>query len=171
MPDNSVQQKTTSLSPWLAGAAGFVIGVAVVGAWDVESRLGESRGALPAPVATSTESSATSSAAVASSGLISVTDQAPGSSATVQAVNVNANVWVAVVEVKGGSLGNVLGARFVTAPATDVVVPLLRPTVPGSTYAVVLYRDNGDRSFSLASDSLYVDFASGDRVVALFSTH
>lgn len=159
------------MSPWLAGAIGFVLGVAVVGAWDFESRLEERSGALPAPVATSTQSSATSSAAVASDGLLKVSDQAAGQSALLTEVSVKANVWAAVVEVKGGSLGNVLGARYVAAPATNVEIPLLRPTSSGSTYAVVLYRDNGDREFSLASDSLYVDFATGDRVVALFQTY
>lgn len=171
MPDIPNQQNNATMNPWLAGAVGFVLGVAVVGAWDVESRLEESRGALPAPVATSTEASATSTAAVASSGLISVTDQGAGGTALVSKVDVHAAVWVAVVEVKNGTLGNVLGASYVSAPASGVVVPLLRPTSPGATYAVVLYRDNGDRVFSLANDSLYVDFASGDRVVALFKTH
>ena len=169
MPENN--PASAPMSPWLAGAIGFVIGVALVGAWDIESRLEERSGALPAPVATSTESSATSTATVASSGLLKVTDQAAGASVRVNEVSARANVWVAVVEVKGGTLGNVLGASYVTAPASNIDVALLRPTSSGSTYAVVLYRDNGDREFSLANDSLYVDFATGDRVVALFQTY
>jgi hypothetical protein len=89
----------------------------------------------------------------------------------VDAVNVPApGAWAAVEELQNGDLGNILGAARVVAPAANLTVPLLRATAPGNTYAVVLYRDNGDGTFDAKTDSVYVDFDSGERVVALFRT-
>ncbi len=80
-------------------------------------------------------------------------------------------VWVTVQETHGDSLGNVLGATRVHGPLSNVVVSLLRNTEPNRTYAVVLYRSDGDGGlFNLKTDSVYVDFDSGKRVVVPFRT-
>lgn len=106
------------------------------------------------------------------SGAVSVSDQRAGGSVTVSAVTVPPpGVWVAVHEYDGTERGNALGALRIRGPVERVTVPLLRDTVPGHTYAVVLYRDNGDDVFNLADDSVYVDFDTGEPVVAPFATN
>ena len=105
------------------------------------------------------------------SGAVSVADQKAGNSVMVESVTVPPpGVWVAVRDVVGTDLGNVLGAARVTGPQTNVAIPLLRATVTGMQYAVELYRDSGDMSFDVAGDSVYVDLDSGERVVAYFKT-
>jgi hypothetical protein len=113
----------------------------------------------------------TTNATTTASGALSVADQPAGSSVTVESVTVPPpGVWVAVREVVSGALGNVLGAARVGGPRSSVIVPLLRATEPGRTYAVELYRDNGDDVFNLDTDSVYVDFTTGQPVIARFST-
>ncbi len=105
------------------------------------------------------------------SGAVSVADQAAGDSVLIESVTVPPpGVWAVVHEYDGAERGNALGAERVHGPVSHVVVPLLRSTVPGMTYAVVLYRDNGDGVFNLADDSVYVDFDTGQPVVAPFKT-
>jgi hypothetical protein len=58
--------------------------------------------------------------------------------------------WVAVQDANGA----VLGAGRFAAGATSGIVELLRPTVPGETYTVVIYADNGNRVFDLYTDEL-----------------
>lgn len=105
------------------------------------------------------------------SGAASVNDQPSGDTVTVASVTVPPpGVWVAVREVNGTDLGNVLGAARVTGPRSDIVVPLLRATEPGLTYAVELYRDDGNDSFDLSNDSVYIDFSTGQPVTVYFTT-
>ncbi len=79
-------------------------------------------------------------------------------------------VWVAVRETSGRDLGNVLGATRVVGPHSNIEVSLLRPTEPNRTYAVELYRDDNNGAFDPAVNSVYVDFDTGARVVAYFTT-
>lgn len=79
-------------------------------------------------------------------------------------------VWVAVREVNGTDLGNVLGAERVVGPHGNITVSLLRPTEPNRSYAVQLYRDDNSGNFDPAINSVYVDFDTGARVVAFFNT-
>lgn len=58
--------------------------------------------------------------------------------------------WVAVQDANGA----VLGAGRFAAGATSGIIELLRPTVPGKTYTVVIYADNGNRAFDLYTDKL-----------------
>lgn len=105
------------------------------------------------------------------SGAISVTNQPAGDTVLIESVTVAPpGVWVAIRETNGESLGNILGAARVQGPRTEVSVPLLRATLPGLVYAAELYRDDGDGRFDLASDSVYIDFDTGSRVVARFIT-
>ncbi len=105
------------------------------------------------------------------SGAISVADQASGDTVVVESVTVPPpGVWVAVREVNGNDLGNVLGAARVGGPRTQVSVPLLRATEPGRAYAIELYRDDGSGEFDPATFSVYVDFETGARAVAYFNT-
>jgi hypothetical protein len=101
--------------------------------------------------------------------IITVSDQQAGAYVIVDSVDVPApGAWVAVKEIVGDQLGNVLGANSVTGPAKNVTVNLLRSSLPGQSYAVVLYRDDGDGEFDVHKDSAYVDFDSGKSVIAYF---
>lgn len=80
-------------------------------------------------------------------------------------------VWVAVREVQGNDLGNVLGAARAAGPRSNLSVPLLRATKAGRQYAVELYRDDNGGSFDPAANSVYVDFDTGARAVAYFTTN
>jgi len=66
-------------------------------------------------------------------------------------------------------MANALGAvRRDSGVSADVLVRLLRATVSGGTYAVVLYNDNGDRQFNLSQDFPLKD-AEGKYVMSTFS--
>ncbi|HET9641498.1 MAG TPA: hypothetical protein VFP46_01450 [Candidatus Paceibacterota bacterium] len=101
---------------------------------------------------------------------ILVADQAAGSAVSVNSVDAAAGVWVAVREMRGRELGNVLGAVRIGGPRENLLIPLLRSTEPGRTYAVMLYRDDAELPFDPSRMSVYVDFDSGSRVVAYFNT-
>lgn len=93
---------------------------------------------------------------VTSDGDINVEDQAAGSVVELDSVEYPAKTgWIGVRDYVDGQMTGLLGVvRFDTnvglAPES---VTLLRPTVAGNTYAVVFYSENGDKKFSLATDS------------------
>ncbi len=97
----------------------------------------------------------------------SVSAQAAGLTVNVMNVKADAPTWVAVRDYRGGQLGNVLGARRIEQSQAGVAVQLLRSTKAGETYAVVLYRDNGDKLFSHQTDTLVT--ANGAAVVGTFT--
>lgn len=88
-------------------------------------------------------------------GEVEVNDQAAGSSVSLDSITFPTNGgWVGVREYENGQLTGLLGvARW---NQTEGLLPsdirLLRPTIAGNTYAVVFYTDNGDKTFSLATD-------------------
>ncbi len=105
------------------------------------------------------------------SGSVSVGEQDAGMTVVVDSVTVPPpGVWVAVHEVQGAMLGNILGAARARGPVSHLSVPLLRATTPMQSYAIVLYRDDGDDLFELGEDSVYVDFETSKPVVAPFAT-
>ncbi len=105
------------------------------------------------------------------SGAVAVNDQPAGDAVMVESVTVPPpGVWIAVREVTDGDLGNVLGAARAGGPRTNLSVPLLRATEPGRSYAVQLYRDDNNGAFDPSVNSVYVDFDTGARVVAYFTT-
>ena len=111
--------------------------------------------------------------ATSTSAALAVSDQPAGGSVTIESVSVPPpGVWAAVREVNAGTLGNVLGAARAGGPRTNVVVPLLRATMPGRTYAVELYRASVATSsvFDLTSASVYVALSSGKPVIVYFNT-
>ncbi|MCR4333936.1 MAG: hypothetical protein NUV60_02925 [Patescibacteria group bacterium] len=144
--------------------AGVMLGALLVGAW----YFGTSPEALsPA----STTLPALKGTPLSESGAVSVTDQPSGESVIIESITVPPpGVWVAVREVNGADLGNVLGAARVVGPHSSVVVPLLRPTESARVYAVELYRDDNNGAFAPAINSVYVDFDTGTRVVSYFTT-
>ncbi len=104
------------------------------------------------------------------SGSLAISSQKAGTSVTVESLTVPPpGVWVAVREVVGKELRNVLGAIKIGGPKTHFSVPLLRETVSGKIYAIELYRDDGSGVFN-PNLSVYVDFDTGKRVTAYFKT-
>ena len=88
-----------------------------------------------------------------SNSAILVMDQGAGSVATVASVETDVPVWVVIREDKNGVVGNILGATRVDAGASNnIVITLLRSTVAGQTYRVVLFKDDGDKKFDHAID-------------------
>ncbi len=102
---------------------------------------------------------------------IIVLDQPAGNTVTVQNVILqksdNGN-WIVVHEIKDGTVSNALGAtRKDFGTYSGVEVKLLRGTVSGGTYAVVLYDDDGDRKFDLQTDKPLKD-AQGKYIMSIF---
>lgn len=84
---------------------------------------------------------------------IVVEDQLAGGSIEVASVVLPVDGWVVVHEEINGVIGNALGAaRRDAGTQNDIAIPLLRDTIQGNRYWVVLYSDDGDRSFSLTTD-------------------
>lgn len=151
----------------LIGTIGFFIGLAVAGAWFFDANLRTMQDEHHDAEDTSAPVVHQSSGGT----LVLVSDQVAGEVVLVNEVEVTApGVWVAVAETRNGEVANVLGAARVPGPSKHISVSLLRQTLPGQTYAIVLYRDDGDGVFDLYADSVYVDWNSGKRVVVLFKT-
>lgn len=145
---------------------GIMLGALLVGVWFFD---GKTISLLP--LTSSSLSATTTGSTLPESGAVSVANQPPGESVVVESVTVPPpGVWVAVRETSGADLGNVLGAARVVGPHASVTVSLLRPTEPSRSYAVELYRDDNNGAFDPAVNSVYVDFDTGARVVAYFST-
>jgi len=96
---------------------------------------------------------------------ISVENQGAGLEVIVGEVTLSEAGWVAVREIINGEMGNILGATRIKKAGTsvDVSVKVLRPTVSGQDYAIVIYRDDGDEDFDFNFDSLVV---SGSKPVS-----
>lgn len=94
--------------------------------------------------------------AVSGDGDVSVPDQPAGRAVVVDSATLPAVGWIVVHELRGGEIGNALGAARREAGAHHkVVIDLLRGTEPNTSYTVVLYADNGNREFDLKADSLF----------------
>ncbi len=119
-------------------------------------------------IATSTDSVTQQ---IQNSGAVSVANQPSGDSVTVESITVPPpGVWVAVREINGNELGNVLGAARVNGPRSTISISLLRATKSNSTYAVELYRDDANGEFDPAKNSVYVDFNTGEPAISYFVT-
>jgi len=98
---------------------------------------------------------------------VSVDDQRAGSLVFVKHVEASKPTWIAVRDVAGDSIGNILGASMVTAASDDVPVTLLRSTIAGQKYAVFLYQDDGNGQFDFKKDLLVQQ--NGAPVAAMFT--
>jgi hypothetical protein len=88
-------------------------------------------------------------------GRIVIADQEASASVSLESATYPVSEgWVGVRDYQGEQLGALLGVvRFSEEQGlvpTEVV--LQRPTTAGREYAVVVYRENGDRQFNLAED-------------------
>jgi hypothetical protein len=85
-------------------------------------------------------------------GKISVADQAASLEVKLDSATYPVSEgWVGVRDYSDGKLGGLLGVvRFSEEPSQIV---LQRATKSGNEYAVVVYKENGDRQFNLAEDA------------------
>ena len=142
--------------------AGVMSGALLTAAWFFNGSI------FLTPFSSSTQSALEKQ--IPESGAISVANQSAGMEVIVESVTVPPpGVWVAVREVIGNNLGNVLGATRVTSPRSNLPISLLRATEPSLSYAVQLYRANGDGVFDLTTDSVYIDFTTGMPVIEHFT--
>ena len=157
--------RTAHAIPFLIGLA---LGALAASAWF----LGETVFITTEPASETTASSTPLATPADKSGTLAVSNQPAGMTVVVDTETVPPpGVWVAVRDVNtDGTLGNILGAARAHGPVANFSIPLLRATVPGTQYAVILYRENGDGVFDPPEDSVYVDFDSGSRVVQYFTT-
>jgi hypothetical protein len=149
--------------------AGVVIVLLVIGAWYLGTTFKPATG-TKVTMATSTSGTNIGSSTNASTnttgttpagatltvsgGAVSVKDQPAGSSVLVSSVTLAQLGWVAVRDSSGRTLG---AALFGAGTYSAVQVPLLRNTVSGEHYQVLLYADDGDKVFDLHKDTLVMN--------------
>jgi hypothetical protein len=95
---------------------------------------------------------------------LAVSDQTAGSSVAVSSMTLFRKSWVAVEAMDG----SILGAGLFPADSTSGTIPLLRDTVVGEQYEVVIYDDATDKDFDFHQDHLVVG-AGGSAIGASFS--
>ncbi len=86
------------------------------------------------------------------SGAIIVRNQPAGMSVLIEKVILEEDGWLVIHEGTASHIGNALGAARFDKGEHNGNVELLRTTEVGITYRAVLYRDNGDKEFSLETD-------------------
>ncbi|MFZ1987522.1 MAG: hypothetical protein WAV21_00610 [Minisyncoccia bacterium] len=160
MPPNIVQQHTQTKKVLIGFALSLILLMGAV-VWLVLSQ-SKPEGNIPS----------TEQREAAQQYIVSVQDQKAGTTVEVESISIaaTANLWVAVAETDSEEITRVLGAARVVSGAGKIEINLLRATIPNTSYAVVLYRDDGDQIFDLYKDSVYIDFESGKRVVVPFKT-
>lgn len=82
---------------------------------------------------------------------VSVEDQAAGMTVQIKAATLAQIGWIAVRDADGRTLG---AGRFEAGAHEGVEVQLLRATKPGERYQVLIYVDDGDKTFDLHKDIL-----------------
>lgn len=162
MADTKVPQKTYP-AEYLAGCliGGLIIGVLVSWLWfdlGMKEQTADTAKATSTPQASTTKEESTGSTGATTSlptgsSLLVIDDQPAGTSVAVARAVVTEGQWVVVHEDRGGQPGNALGAaRFVGGVQTGFVY-LLRATIAGNKYHGLIYKDDGDRVFSMERDT------------------
>ena len=139
--------------------AGIAVILLVIGAWylgrmQTKSSTETGTSAMNSDSKSNDDVSATTPSITASNESVVVADQPAGSRVNVMSVTLPQGGWVAVRD----NNGRVLGAgRYDAGTSEDVVVELLRDTVSGLQYQVLLYIDDGDGQYDLHKDSLVMN--------------
>lgn len=125
------------------------------------------------PVAKNIENSAALSAPVAAAdvslGALTVQNQPAGLSVAIANASVATETWLVVYESRAGKPGNVLGAALFFPGSSSGTVELLRATRAGETYFVGKSTDNGDRRFSMTTDTPVTDAAGAAQLVTFIA--
>jgi len=149
--------------------SGVICGALLAGAWffNINSDNFQLLTTQPSSVNTSTNTEFESQ----KSGALPVANQPSGDTVIIESITVPPpGVWVAVREMVGIHLGNVLGATRIDGPRSTISISLLRATEPNRSYAVELYRNDNNDNFDPSINSVYVDFDTGAPVIVYFKT-
>ena len=112
---------------------------------------------------------ASSTSAVDSTGAeITVNDQFPGSIIFINSVTLPHSGWVVIRKNEKGNPGTIVGAGYFDAITHIGEVDLAQATVDGDQYFAILYRDNGDKHFSLGGDQPLLT-STGQSIQTTFS--
>ncbi|MFA6364898.1 MAG: hypothetical protein WCW78_00650 [Candidatus Paceibacterota bacterium] len=125
----------------------------------------------PARPATETGENEVSATPLVLSGknVVSVDDQLPGTTVTIQSVTLENAGWVAIHEDRDGKPGNILGASWFPAGTNSGSVELLRTTTDGGTYYAMMHNDDGNKLFDYKVDMPLTD-ESGNPLMVKFMT-
>ena len=78
------------------------------------------------------------------SGIVTVSDQAPGETIIIEGVTFSDPSWIAIYDDMGGMPGSILGARYFDAgDYKNEIVTLQIGTVAGNKYYAVIHKDDG----------------------------
>jgi hypothetical protein len=161
---------------WMTFVAGFITGLIIIHLWGLISNNNSVDSPVKVTVADDTAQTQDDTIINETTGgtdttdVIQVSDQTAGGAVKVVSVSMPQLGWVVIHEIKDGVIANALGASLRdSGEHNDIDVYLLRDTVSGGEYAVVLYQDDGDREFSLALDAPITD-SSGNFIMSRFNT-
>ncbi len=116
-----------------------------------------------------TPSSASVASVISATASISTHNQKAGNKAYVDNVTFSSPGWLVAYEYTGGKLGRILGAYYRgVGTYSNLDVDLVKNTVAGSTYAVVVSSDDGDKNYDYRKDVPVVD-SSGKTILATFT--
>ena len=71
--------------------------------------------------------------------------------------DLTADSWLAVHDDVDKAAGRILGAGWFKAGAASGTIPLVRATLPDTTYHVLIYTDNGNKQFEYRIDPVVLD--------------
>lgn len=91
---------------------------------------------------------------VAEGNSVSVEDQPAGMSVMLASATLSQEAWIAVRDSMGRTLG---AALFPAGTQKDVTVPLLRTTSAGENYQVLVYFDDGTKTFNLKTETIVLN--------------
>lgn len=101
--------------------------------------------------------------------VLDVADQVAGDTVLVSQVSLPAKSWLAVTDDNNGSPSYILGAQRVPAGVhSNIQVELLRSTLSGARYHLVIYVDDGDDMFDFRKDVL-VTHSDGTELSEMFT--
>ena len=176
MADQIPVQKTYSVQ-YLVGAfvLGLILGVLISSLWaKTGTNTIESMNAAPKEAGVDEKTQAVVSEEVSvkttSGSALVINEQSAGFSVMVASAEVADTSWVVIHEDRGGVPGNALGAaRFING-TTSGTIELLRGTLSGHTYHGIVYKDDGDKIFSMERDVPLRD-ESGNPIGVTFKTN
>lgn len=144
--------------------AGFIVGVLVMVFAEKAIAPAHNEVEQPATVVSTSTPTTTDNAN------LQVLSQDAGESVRVSRVSLPEDGWLVVHEVEAGHVGNALGAlRRDKGEYTDMAIELLRATLPGKEYAVILYADNANKIFEIKKDLPIIN-SDGAPVMVTFKT-
>lgn len=181
MADQPAVAKTYSVQ-YVVGALifGLIVGVLLSSLWSgtgknkaISERVPIGTSAQTSDSVATTSSKTTSSQdeiAQKSSSVLVIEDQPAGLSVVVAKAAIKEDNWVVIHEDRMGVPGNALGAARFIGGSTSGTIELLRGTVPGGTYHGLIYKDDGDRIFSIERD-IPVRDEKGNPIQVTFKTN